>query len=420
MENLYPNRNILCIDLKSFFAAVECVERKLDPYTTPLVVCNPDQKGAITLAVTPYMKSLGVKGRCRVYDIPKDIKYIKVPPRMRLYQAKSKEVIKIYLEFISPDDLHIYSIDECFLDVTNYLKLYKKDDYELAMDILKRIHDKTGLTATVGIGPNMLLAKVAMDIEAKHTKDNIAKWTYDDIETKLWSITPLSKMWGIGSRMEANLNKMGLFKIGDIANYSKDKLKEQFGIIGEELWYHTNGIDLAKISEFNHHPIKDKSYSHSQVLMKDYYDFNIGIIIYEMVEVLCRRLRSKNKLCGVISFGIGYSRKVGGGFYHSIKNSTLTNNELEIYKVCMHIFNRYYDKSPIRKVSISLGKLTNDDSVQLDIFKSFEEINKERDYNKAIDDIKLKFGANMVLKASSLLDDSTIRERNGKIGGHHA
>lgn len=420
MENLYNERNILCIDLKSFFASVECIALGLDPYTTPLVVCEPNQRGAITLAVTPYMKTLGIKGRTRVYEIPKNIKYMKVPPRMKLYQEKSKEVIRVYLEFISAEDLHIYSIDECFLDITNYLKLYKKTDYELAIDILKRIKEKTGLTATAGIGPNMLLAKVAMDIEAKHTSDNIAKWTYDDVETKLWEITPLSKMWGIGSRMEASLNKLNLFKIGDIANYSKDLLKEKYGVMGEELWYHTNGIDLAKISDFNKHIVKDKSFSHSQVLMKDYFRFNTPIIIYEMIDVLCRRLRSNNKLCSVISFGIGYSHKVGGGFYHSVKQQNPTNNENEIYKVCMHIFDKYYNDAPIRKVMISLGKLTTDDSIQLNVFKTYEDIEDFRNINKAVDEIKERFGPNTLLKASSLLYDSTIVERNKKIGGHRA
>ena len=420
MENLYMNRNILCIDLKSFFASVECIDRGLDPYTTPLVVCDPTQKGAITLAVTPYLKKQGLKGRCRVYDIPKHIKYIKVPPRMRLYQEKSKEVIRCYLDYIAAEDIHIYSIDECFLDVTNYLKLYKKTDYELAIEIINHVKEKTGLTVTAGIGPNMLLAKVAMDIEAKHTKDNIAKWTYEDVKTKLWEIKPLSKMWGIGARMEEHLNEMNLYKVGDIANYDVNILRKKFGVLGEELWLHTNGIDNSKISDMNNYVPKEKSYSHSQILHQDYYDYNIQIIIYEMIDVLCRKLRVNKKLCGVISFGIGYSHKVGGGFYHSVKQPTLTNNENEIYKVCMHIFDKYYNYSPIRKVSLSFGKLVDDDNLQLNLFESFEEIEKDKNINKAIDEIKNRFGENTVLKATSLLEHSTIKDRNQKIGGHNA
>lgn len=420
MENLYINRNIICIDLKSFFASVECIDRGLDPYTTPLVVCEPCQKGAITLAVTPYMKKFGIKGRCRVYEIPNNIKYIKVPPRMRLYQEKSKEVIKCYLDYVSAEDIHIYSIDECFLDVTNYLKLYKKTDYELATEIINHVKEKTGLTVTAGIGPNMLLAKVAMDIEAKHTPDNIAKWTYDDIKTKLWEIKPLSKMWGIGSRMEAHLNALNLYKVGDIANFDINILKKHFGVIGEELWLHTNGIDNSKISDMNNHEVKEKSYSHSQILHEDYYDYNITIIIYEMIDVLCRKLRANKKLCNVISFGIGYSHKIGGGFYHSVKHPTPTNNENEIYKVCMHIFDKYYNLSPIRKVSLSFGRLVDDDNVQLNLFEEYEKIEDDKNLNKAIDEIKNRFGANTLLKASSLLEGSTIKERNKKIGGHNA
>ena len=171
MDDMYVKRNIMCIDLKSFFASCECVERGLDPFKVPLVVANKKQgNGAITLAVTPALKKQGIPGRVRLYDIPKNIKYEIVPPRMKLYIEKSKQVVGIYLDYVAPEDLHIYSIDECFLDVTDYLKLYKKTDYELAEEILKTVEEKTGLTATCGIGPNLLLAKVAMDTEAKKYK----------------------------------------------------------------------------------------------------------------------------------------------------------------------------------------------------------------------------------------------------------
>lgn len=418
MENKLQNRNILCIDLKSFFASVECIKRNLNPFTTPLVVCDPTRNGAITLAVTPYLKKFGVKGRSRVYELPKNINILKVPPRMRLYQEMSKEVIKVYLEYISSEDLHIYSIDECFLDVTDYLKLYKKTDYELALDILKRIEEKTGLTATAGIGPNMLLAKVSMDIEAKHNKDNIAKWTYDDLD-KLWDITPLSKMWGIGYRMEHHLNEMGLKKVGDVAKYDVDKLKKRFGVLGIELWQHANGIDESIIKHINKQEVIEKSYSHSQVLFRDYYDHDITIIIYEMLDVLCRKLRRNKKLCGLIAFGIGYSHNVGGGFYHSLKLDSKTEDINVLYRECIRIFDKYYNYSPIRKVSISFGKLENNDKLQLNLFENFEEIKIKKDMNEAIDEIKEKYGNNSILNASSLLEASTIRDRNQKIGGHH-
>ena len=419
MNDMYVKRNIMCIDLKSFFASCECVERGLDPFKVPLVVANKKQgNGAITLAVTPALKKQGIPGRVRLYDIPKNIKYEIVTPRMKLYIEKSKQVVGIYLDYVAPEDLHIYSIDECFLDVTDYLKLYKKTDYELAEEILKTVEEKTGLTATCGIGPNLLLAKVAMDTEAKKYKNGIAKWTYDDVPEKLWSITPLSKMWGIGPRMEKKLNILNIYTIGELAHYDKNILKDKFGVMGQELWNHANGIDLSKISDFKVTP-KDKSYSHSQVLFKDYDGNNVKLIIAEMVDVICARLRASNKESRVIGFGIGYSKDVDGGFYHSIKLETPTDSPREITNICFLIFDRYYNNLPIRKVSISCGGLTKKEGVQLNLFDSIENKNEEVKVNTAIDEIKSKFGKNSIVKASSLLPDSTAIARNEKIGGHH-
>ena len=419
MDQVYLHRNFLCIDLKSFFASAECLDRGLNPFTTPLVVANPTQgNGAITLAVTPYLKTLGVKSRGRLYEIPKSIKYMIAKPRMSLYLAKSREVVEVYLKYVSLEDLHIYSIDECFLDVTNYLKMYEKSDYELALDILEDVQKSTGLTATCGIGPNMLLAKLSMDIEAKHNKDFIAKWTYDDIPTKLWPIHPLSKVWGIGPRMEVNLNRLGIYSMYDLAHYDRNKLKEKFGVIGTELWNHANGIDLSLIGDME--KTKDKSYSHSQVLFKDYNGNNIKIIIREMVEVVTMRLHKNHVTSSLIGLGIGYSKDVGGSFYHQIKLDQPTDIESVILSNALMIFDKYYEGLPIRKVTISCGRLQEKSGVQLNIFDNIEKIKEQEQIDEAILEIKDKYGKNALLKASSLLDDSTIHERNKKIGGHSA
>ena len=419
MDQVYLHRNFLCIDLKSFFASAECLDRGLNPFTTPLVVANPTQgNGAITLAVTPYLKTLGVKSRGRLYEIPKNIKYMIAKPRMSLYLAKSREVVEVYLKYVSLEDLHIYSIDECFLDVTNYLKMYEKSDYELALDILEDVQKSTGLTATCGIGPNMLLAKLSMDIEAKHNKDFIAKWTYDDIPTKLWPIHPLSKVWGIGPRMEVNLNRLGIYSVYDLAHYDRHKLKEKFGVIGTELWNHANGIDLSLIGDME--KTKDKSYSHSQVLFKDYNGNNIKIIIREMVEVVAMRLHKNHVTSSVIGLGIGYSKDVGGSFYHQIKLDQPTDIESVILANALMIFDKYYEDLPIRKVTVSCGRLQEKSGVQLNIFDNIEKIREQEQINEAILEIKDKYGKNALLKASSLLNDSTIHERNKKIGGHSA
>ena len=419
MDQVYLHRNFLCIDLKSFFASAECLDRGLNPFTTPLVVANPTQgNGAITLAVTPYLKTLGVKSRGRLYEIPKNIKYMIAKPRMSLYLAKSREVVEVYLKYVSLEDLHIYSIDECFLDVTNYLKMYGKSDYELALDILEDVRKETGLTATCGIGPNMLLAKLSMDIEAKHNKDFIAKWTYDDIPTKLWPIHPLSKVWGIGPRMEVNLNRLGIYSVYDLAHYDRNKLKQKFGVIGTELWNHANGIDLSLIGDME--KTKDKSYSHSQVLFKDYNGNNIKIIIREMVEAVAMRLHKNRVTSSLIGLGIGYSKDVGGGFYHQIKLDQPTDVENVILSNALMIFDKYYEDLPIRKVTISCGRLQEKSGVQLNIFDNIEKIREQEQINEAILEIKDKYGKNALLKASSLLNDSTIHERNKKIGGHSA
>ena len=412
-------RTFMCIDLKSFFASCECIDRGLDPFKVPLVVASTTQgMGALTLAITPCLKAKGVKSRGRLFEIPKDIKYMIVDPRMKLYQEKSMEVISVYLEYVDFKDLHVYSIDECFLDLTTYLDYYKKTDIEIAEEILKIIEEKTGLTANCGIGPNMLLAKIAMDTEAKLYKNGIAKWTMDDVKTKLWEITPLSDMWGIGKATEKKLNNLGMYKVGDIANYSKEELKKKFGIMGVELWRNANGLDEAVISDLKKAP-KEKSFSHSQMLHKDYFKCNIGILVEEMVEVVCTRLRASNYDCQLVGFGLGYNKYVTGGFYHSIKLDAPTRNPKEIIKICNKMIEDYYDGSAIRKISISLGKLSSNTGLQLNMFSDYEKEIKDEKVNRSIDDIKARFGKNSLVKASALLEDSTIMERNAKIGGHH-
>lgn len=413
-------RHILCIDLKSFFASCECIERGLNPFEVPLVVANPNQgNGAITLAVTPFLKQQGIKGRTRLYEIPKHISYKIVNPRMSLYIKKSQEVVSIYLDFISEEDLHVYSIDECFLDVTDYLKMYQMTDEELAQKILETIEEKTGLTANCGIGPNLLLAKISMDIDAKKYKNGIVKWTFEDVPTKLWNITPLSKMWGIGPRMEKNLNRLGIYSVGDLAHYDVHKLKDKFGIMGEELWNHANGLDESRIQDFKV-PVKEKSISHSQVLFKDYNETNGKLILREMVDVICTRLREEHFEGSVIGFGVTYSKNIGGGFYHTMKLDAPTDQEEIIFKTCEIIFDRYYEELPIRKLSISIGHLSTKIGVQLDIFENYDQKRKEEKVKEAFDEVKLKFGKNSLLRASSLLPDSTAKERNKKIGGHNA
>ncbi|WP_025725232.1 DNA polymerase thumb domain-containing protein [Acholeplasma granularum] len=414
------HRNILCIDLKSFYASVECVLRGLDPFNTPLVVADKSRgNGSIILAVSPYLKNKGIPSRLRIHELPKNSEIIFAKPQMQTYLEYSAQVIGVYLDFVSEDDLYVYSIDEAFLDVTNYLKYYNKTDQELAEEILTKILKKLGLTATCGIGPNMLVAKLAMDIKAKKNPDNIAKWNYEDIENELWPVTPIDKMWGIGHRMMHHLNKKGLFTIGDIAKYPKEKLKKEFGILGEELWYHTHGIDMSLIQEKDKLRKNPKSFGISQVLFRNYHAEEILTIILEMVDDVTRRLRLSKKRCKTISLTIGYTKTVGGGFSRQVTLEQATSSEKRIYQTCIELFDMYYEPYSIRTVGIHLSKLEDHKNYQYNLFEDYDEIQREYKLHSTIDKIKDKFGKNSVIRLASEQKHATAKQRNKQIGGHH-
>ena len=242
------DRNILAIDLKSFYASVECLDRGLDPFSTPLVVADESRgDGTIVLAASPFIKEkYHVPSRCRLSEVPKDIPGLIIAmPKMKRYLEVSAKVNDIYLEFVSEADLFVYSIDESFLDVTNYLKRNNDTPKSYAQKIIRQIRARTGLVVTAGIGLNLFMAKACMDVEAKRNKDFLAEWDYSSIPEHLWTVKPLSKMWGIGKQLEKRLNKMGFYTVGDIAVSDPKFLKRKLGVIGEEIYYHSLGYDDA-------------------------------------------------------------------------------------------------------------------------------------------------------------------------------
>ena len=421
MEKYRLHKNIICIDLKSFYASVECALRGLNPFTTPLVVADKSRSnGSIVLAVTPYLKYRGVKSRCRVFELPDDPKIIFAKPRMNKYLEYSTRILEIYLKYVSFEDIHVYSVDEVFLDLTSYLDYYQKTDEEVAAMIMNDIIETTKIPATCGIGPNMLMSKIALDVESKTSPTSIAKWTYDDIPTKLWPISPISKMWGIGINMERNLNRLGIHKIGDLANYSLDKLVKFYGIMGAELYYHSHGIDMSIISEKLVYKPVSKSYGMSQMLFRDYDGDDVPQIILEMTDEVTKRLRQGNKKAYTINLGISYSREARGGFNRQLTLTFPTNNEAEIYNSCMELFDTYYDDSPIRRVSIRTTNLVEEYYVQLNLFKDMNKVIKDHKIQSSLDSIKFRYGKSTVLRASSLLSSSTIKARNTMVGGHNA
>lgn len=402
---------IISIDLKSFFASCECVYRGLDPFKTPLIVCDTSRgDGAMTLAVSPYLRNFGIPSRCRKYELPKNIKNIMfVKPRISLYEKYSKEIMNIYRTFFSDEDIHIYSIDEVFIDATDYLKYYNMSDIELAKTIMKKVKEQTNITSTCGIGPNIYLSKVAMDIEAKHNKEFIAKWTYNDIKAKLWEITPLSKIWGFGVNTEKKLNNLGIKKVKDINNYSRSFYIKRFGnVMGNDIWCKANGIDFTTIKDLNKKS-KDKSISMSQILYRDYNIDEAKLILREMNDMLNEKLRKMNLTTKFIYLSISYSRDLYKKFKDTVSLNEDEDNPEKIFEAIDYMFNKNIEDLPIRKITIMYSKLNKKIATQLSLFDSNEI--KKNEYYDIIDKINNKYGRASILRASSLLSSSTRKNR---------
>ena len=409
-------RVIAVIDLKAFYSYVECLDRGLDPWKEPLVVADKDRgTNTIVLSVSPFLKKQGIPSRCRIKELPKKYNYIYAVPRMERYLEKSAEVIDVLYHFVAEEDVHVYSIDEAFVDLTSYLKYYNKTPLQMVTTIINQIKEETGLQATAGIGDNFFLAKIALDIYAKKERNGIAKVGINDVKEKLWPITPLNKVWSIGPRMEARLNKIGLFTVKDIALSNLDYLRDKFGVIGEQLWRHANGIDEADIHE-KYEP-KEHSLSLSQVLFRDYNQKEAVTIIREMVDTLASRMRNDNKMTKVVAIYVGYSRNMGGFARRSTLLAPTDDTEL-LLKAILEIYHMHIKDLPIRTIGLNFGGLLESTYQQLNMFEDDKEQIKRRNLQKTMDKLQTKFGKNSVLRASSLLEESTIKERNNLIGGH--
>ena len=412
----------LCIDLKTFYASVECVERKLDPFSTNLVVADETRgKGTICLAVSPKMKMLGVKNRCRLYEIPPNIKYIIAKPRMKKYIEYSANIYEIYLKYLSKDDIYVYSIDEAFLDVTNYLKLYKMDEIELAKTILKDIYNTYGLTATVGIGTNLYLAKVALDIMSKHTPTNIGYLDEELYKRKLWHHKPLTDFWQIGRGIEARLNKKRIYDMYDIAHINPKILYKEFGVNAEFLIDHSWGKETCTIKDIKNYKTKNVSISNSQVLFEDYSFENARLVLKEMVELNSIKLVEKNLITDTISLYIGYSKNIINSTGGSMKLTNYTNTYSDLLPYFLKLYDNTTNRTvPIRRIGVSFNRLVSDEAQQLSLFENQEKITKERKIELAISNIKQKLGKNAIVRGMDLENGATTILRNKLIGGHNA
>ena len=416
------NRVYLCIDLKTFYASVECVERKLDPFKVDLVVADKEKgTGTICLAISPHMKKRGIKNRCRVFEIPKNVHPIFAKPRMKKYIEYSANIYKIYLKYLSKDDIHVYSIDEAFLDVTSYLKLYKVSEIEMAKMIMNDILETTGITATCGIGTNMYLAKIALDIISKHVSNNIGYLNEEIFKEKLWYYTPLSDFWGIGVKTEARLNKLHLLNMYDIAHANKQKLYKEFGIDAELLIDHSFGKETCTIKDIKNYKSKSNSISNSQILFKDYNYIQARIVLSEMTDSLINTLVEKKCYTDSVGFSIGYSNYVIPSLKANCKISHKTNSYSTILDEILKEYDYRINKNyMIRRVSVYFSNIDNKRIKQLDIFNTVEIEEKDETLEIALKNIKSKYGNNSILRAISYEDDATAIIRNKLIGGHNA
>ncbi|MDM5152504.1 Y-family DNA polymerase [Bacillus sp. DX1.1] len=415
--SLLPNRIILCVDLRSFYASVSCIKMGLDPLRTKLaVVGDVNRNGSIVLAATPPLKKLGVKKMSRLYEIPRRQDVIVVNPIMETYIRCSNYITKLALQYVAPEDFHQYSIDEFFMDMTASIHLFANDPYDFALKFRSEIYQRTRIDSTIGIGPNLLMSKVALDVEAKKNKDCIAYWTYEDVPIKLWPIRPLSEFWGISHKTEAKLSRKGIHTIGDLANYPLKYLKQSFGIIGEELHLHANGIDFSRISE-KYIPTTT-SIAKSQILLRDYTIDEFPIILLEHTEEVCYRLRMQKKLAQTIHFSIGYSKGFAGRISKTHTLNRPTNLTMDIYHVCTYYLHALYTGEPIRTVSISLTNLINEGEEQISLFDNVIQREKEMRLTKVMDEIRTRFGKNSILRGVSYTSSATARYRNTLLGGH--
>ena len=412
----------LCIDLKTFFASVECVERKLDPFAVNLVVADSSRgKGALCLAVSPKMKEQGVHNRCRIFEIPDNISYITAMPRMNLYMQYSADIYGIYLKYISREDIHVYSIDEAFLDVSEYLQMYSVSAKELARMILQDIYTTTGITATVGIGTNLYLAKIALDITAKHAKDNMGILDEQLYRETLWHHKPVSDFWQVGRGISKRLEKYSVADMYDIAHMDERILYQEFGVNAEYLIDHAWGREPTTIKEIKAYKSKSNSLSNSQILFEDYNYEEALLVLKEMVELNVQNLVESHRVTDHIGLYIGYSArnvKATGG---SRKLSNVTNSYAYLRNAFIELYRETVNRQElVHMLSISFGNVVDEMYETYDLFTDFNALEKEKKLQLTLLNIKHKFGKNAVIKGMNLLNKATAISRNKLVGGHNA
>ena len=416
-------RMYLCIDGKSFYASVECAERGLNPFETNLVVADPSRgKNALCLAISPKMKTLGVHNRCRLSDIPGNIKYEIAIPRMSLYVDYCADIYALYLNYFAAEDIHVYSIDEAFIDVTEYLRMYDMDAKQLAKKLMNEIADKLHVPTTAGIGTNLYLAKIALDITAKKTKDHMGYLDEEIFRETLWDHTPLTDFWGIAHGKANRLSRYGIYTMRDIANAPQELLYKVFGVDAELMIDHAWGRETCLMCDIKKYRSKSHSVSFSQILPRDYDYDEAAVVMAEMAIHGCLELYKRHVITQKVWIGVGYSRyeqcpPVQG----SIKLSCPTQLASIIEPAVKQKFREIVSWGvPIRNLAISFCETRDEGCEGYDLFTDWAKVDKEKAIERTVLEVRDKFGKNAVLRAINLNKAGTQRERNTFIGGHRA
>ncbi len=443
----------IAIDLKSFYASVECKERNLDPLTTNLVVADSSRTSkTICLAVSPSLKSYGIPGRARLYEVEQKVKEINInrrkqinykyftskstnnneiinnpyleldfiiaKPRMKLYMDYSNKIYNIYLKYISKEDILVYSVDEVFCDITDYLKYYNKTKEELVMMIIKDVYESTGITATAGIGTNMYLAKIALDITAKSSKDRIGWLNEEKFIRELSLHEPITDFWRISTGTKNRLLKYGIKDMEGIRRIDEEILYKEFGVNAEIMIDHAYGIEPVTMADIKGYKSKSKSISSHEILTCGYYKKDALIVLKEMIQNGCYNLYLKNLATSSIHIAVNY---VDFTMNHATISYNICTN---LYKYLIDDVIKAYerivlDNKEIKAIGYSFG-VTDIKNEHYDIFTDLADVEKEKKLLKSILTLKDKYGKNSVLKALDIDEKATIIERNKMIGGHNS
>lgn len=411
----------LCIDLKSFYASVECVERGLDPMEAKLAVADPERgQGTVCLAISPAMKAMGIKNRCRVYQIPKHVTYIMAPPRMKRYIQYSAAIYGIYLKYFAKEDIHMYSIDEAFMDVKPYLSLYQLTPQRLAAQIMADIRETTGIPAAAGIGTNLYLAKVALDITAKHVEGNIGTLNERLYQETLWDHRPLTDFWRVGEGIQNRLASVGIRTMGEVAHTEEAMLYQMFGVDAELLIDHAWGRESATMADIKSYQPKHHSLSCGQVLFRNYNFEECKLLVKEMVDGLCLDMAAQGMETQSLSLVVGYSHETGlKPAAGSVSMAEASSRYRAVLPYALGLYGRIVQKDkPIRKVTIACSVTPQEVYKQYRLFADEGAEEREQKLQQAILGIKGKYGKNAIIRGMDLLEAGTAMERNQQIGGH--